>query len=117
VRLQGWERTRPPAQRHNPGTSVDGNYLCHHNKSVHSTRFNRPVFVTRHAAQRMAERQVDEPLLLRVIDEGSLRYSDAVRVWAWLDVPGRDDNLICAALVLDDAVVVKTVMHRWELMP
>jgi hypothetical protein len=32
-------------------------------------------------------------------------------------VAGRDDNLLCAVLVLDDVLVVKTVMHRWELMP
>lgn len=55
--------------------------------------------------------------MLRVIDEGATRYSDATHLWAWLDVPGRDDNLLCAALVLEDMVVVKTVMHRWELMP
>jgi hypothetical protein len=37
-------------------------------------------------------------------------------LWAWRGVPGRSDNLVCAALVLDDAVViVKTVMHHWEL--
>lgn len=82
-----------------------------------STRFARPVVLTRHARQRMVERQIDEALLLRVIDEGSTRYSDATHLWAWLHVPGRDDNLLCAAVVLDDAVVVKTVMHRWEPMP
>jgi len=82
-----------------------------------SARFKRPVVITRHATQRMAERQIDTTLLLSVIDEGSMRYSDASRLWAWLDAPGRDDNLICAALVLDEAVIVKTVMHRWELMP
>ncbi len=83
---------------------------------MYSRRFKRPVVLTRHAIQRMAERQIDEALLLRVIDEGGTRYSDASHLWAWLNVPGRDDNLLCAVLVLDDAVVVKTVMHRWELM-
>ncbi|CAN5844050.1 hypothetical protein BH11PSE8_BH11PSE8_09520 [soil metagenome] len=84
---------------------------------MHSARFDRPVIITRHAAQRMAERHVMPELLLRVIDEGQTRYSDAMRLWAWLDVPGRDDNLLCAVLVLEDAVIVKTVMHHWELMP
>lgn len=82
-----------------------------------SARFNRLVVVTRHAVQRMAERQIDEALLLRVLDEGETRYSDAARLWAWLAVPGRDDNLLCAVLVLEDVVVVKTVMHHWEPMP
>ena len=65
----------------------------------------------------MAERRVTPELLLRVIDEGQTRYSDDVRLWVWLDVPDRDDNLLCAVLVLESAVIVKTVMHHWELMP
>jgi hypothetical protein len=32
-------------------------------------------------------------------------------------VPQRSDNLLCAVLVMEDAVIVKTVMHHWELMP
>ena len=82
-----------------------------------SIRFSRPAIVTSHAAQRMAVRAVDNALLLRLIDEGETRFSDAVRLWAWLEVPGRSENLLCVALVLEDAVIVKTVMHHWELMP
>ena len=84
---------------------------------MHSVRFKRPVVVTRHAAKRMRERAVSEDLLLRVIDMGATRYRDATHLWAWLDHPERDDNLLCAVLILEDAVVVKTVMHHWELMP
>ena len=84
---------------------------------MHSSRFNRLIIITHHAAQRMAERYVTPELLLRVIDEGQTRYSDDLRLWVWLDVPGRDDNLLCAVLVLESAVIVKTVMHHWELMP
>ena len=84
---------------------------------MQSLRFGCPVIVTRHAAQRMAERSVSDALLLRVIDEGAIRYKDATHLWAWLDVPGRNDNLMCAVLVLDDALIVKTVMHHWELLP
>lgn len=82
-----------------------------------SVRFQRPVVLTRHTVQQMAERNIDQALLLRVIDEGGTRYSDATHLWAWLEVPGRDDNLLCAVLVLEEAVVVKTVMHHWELLP
>ncbi len=84
---------------------------------VFSIRFNRPVVLTRHALQRMAERQVDEVTLLRVIDQGQTRYSDVNRLWVWMQVPERDDNLLCAVLVLESAVIVKTVMHHWEPMP
>lgn len=82
-----------------------------------STRFQRPVVVTTHAARRMAERDIDAELLLRMIDWGGLRYQDETHFWAWLEVPARADNLLCAAVVLDDALIVKTVMHHWELMP
>jgi hypothetical protein len=84
---------------------------------MHSARFNRSVVITRHAAQRMVERQVSPELLLQIIDEGQTRYSDGQRLWAWLDVLGRGDNLLCAVLVLESAVIVKTVMRHWELMP
>jgi hypothetical protein len=82
-----------------------------------SARFSRPVIVTRHAQQRMQQRDIPAELLLRIIDTGQVRYSDEVRLWAWLDVAGRSDNLLCVALVLEDAVVVKTVMHHWEVTP
>ena len=84
---------------------------------MHSARFDRPVIVTRHAALRMAERDISDALLLQVIDEGATRYSDPTHLWAWMDVAGRADNLVCAVLVLESAVVVKTVMHHWELLP
>ncbi len=61
----------------------------------------------------MAERAVDDGVLLRVIDEGQLRWHDATRLWAWLELPGRGDNPLCAVRVLEDALVVKTVMQHW----
>ena len=64
----------------------------------------------------MAERVVSEAVLLSVIDEGQTRYSDESRLWAWCFLPERQDNLICGVLVLEESVVVKTVMHHWELM-
>lgn len=88
-----------------------------YSSAMFSVRFNRPVVLTRHAVQRMTERRIDDVLLIRVIDEGEHRFADATHLWAWLAVPNRDDNLLCAALVLDDVVVVKTVMHHWEPMP
>ena len=55
---------------------------------MRSVRFNRPIVVTRHAAQRMAERSVPDALLLRLIDEGDTRYSDESHLWAWLNAAG-----------------------------
>lgn len=81
-----------------------------------SLRFHRPLVITRHAAERMRVRKVTEELVLRIVDTGHMRYSDSTRLWAWLEVPGRDDNLLCLAVVLEDAVVIKTVMHHWEVI-
>lgn len=80
-----------------------------------SERFARPVIVTRHAAERMRERAVSEAELLEVIDTGETIYRDAARLWAFKALRERDDNLVCAVLILDSAVVVKTVMHRFEI--
>jgi len=81
---------------------------------MESQRFQRPVVITRHAAARMAERGIGEAELLEIIDTGDLRFRDETHLWAFRYFPARDDNLVCAVLVLEDAVVVKTVMHRFE---
>lgn len=80
---------------------------------MHSTRFNRPVILTRHATQRMAERSITAVELLAVIDTGDTRFKDETHLWAYKHLSGRTDNLICAVLVLETAVVVKTVMHEF----
>ena len=50
---------------------------------TYSTRFGRPVIITRHAAERMAGRAVSDALLLRMIDEGDIRYRDDVPPEFW----------------------------------
>lgn len=64
----------------------------------------------------MLDRSVSDELLLRIIDSGSVRYRDPAHLWVWSEVSGRNDNLLCVVLVLEARVVVKTVMHHWELM-
>jgi len=39
---------------------------------------------------------------------------DTARLWLFKSVAGRDDNLLCVAAVLENALVVKTVMHHFE---
>jgi hypothetical protein len=84
--------------------------------SMFSSRFQRKVVLTRHARERMAERNITEVMLMEVIDLGETRYRDSTHLWAYKDFPERNDNLICAVLVLEDAVVVKTVMHHFSLI-
>lgn len=65
----------------------------------------------------MVERNISEAELLDVIDTGATRYKDEdrSRLWAYKNMPGRADNLLCAVLVLESLLVVKTVLHHFEL--
>ena len=63
----------------------------------------------------MAERAISEFELLAVVDTGDTRFKDETHLWAFKHLAGRADNPICAVLVLEDAVVAKTVMHNFTL--
>jgi hypothetical protein len=80
-----------------------------------SIRFNLPVVLTLHAQKRLRDRSVSLEELMLVIDTGETRFKDPIHLWAFKNLPGRTDNLVCAVLVLEDAVVVKTVMHEFVL--
>ena len=80
-----------------------------------SLRFELPIVLTHHARVRMDERSISMENLLLVIDTGETRYKDSSHLWAFKAIEGRADNLVCAVLVLEDAIVVKTVMHRFTL--
>ncbi|WP_280562378.1 DUF4258 domain-containing protein [Chromohalobacter sp. 48-RD10] len=79
-------------------------------------RFGLDVYVTRHARERMAQRGMTEVLLGELLETGQMRYKDDTRLWIAKAMEGRNDNLVCAAVVLEDRLVVKTVMHhfQWE---
>jgi len=80
-----------------------------------SARFNFPVIISAHAKIRMAERDISEAMLLEIIDSGETRYKDASHLWVFKEFPKRHDNFLCAVLVLDGYVIVKTVMHHFTL--
>ncbi len=80
-----------------------------------SKRFGKSVWVTNHARERMQRRSIDAATLQRVIEEGEIKRRDEVNLWVFAHIQERDDNLICAAVVEQAAVVIKTVMIRWEL--
>jgi len=64
----------------------------------------------------MRERDIDDARLLDLIDSGETRYKDATRLWIYKTYADRDDNSLCVAAVLgDDVLVVKTVMHRFQV--
>ncbi|MBF0098687.1 MAG: hypothetical protein HQM04_17860 [Magnetococcales bacterium] len=81
-----------------------------------SMRFNRPVVLTRHAQARMVERVVTVPMVADLIESGTVKTKDERNLWISKAFPEREDNLICAAVALEHAVVVKTIMHNWQLV-
>ena len=85
-------------------------------KIMFSIRFQRQIIVTRHARNRMVERNISNEILLDVIDSGETRYRDPSHLWAFKEFPERQDNLLCTVLVLEDAVIVKTVMHHFSVL-
>jgi hypothetical protein len=84
---------------------------------MRSQRFGLPIILTQHAKLRMTERGVDEALVQEVIDTGTLKDAGNAHYWLYKHVDAREDNLLCVAAVIDNVVVVKTIMHHWEPTP
>ena len=49
-------------------------------------------------------------LLLDLVETGIVKYKDSIHLWIFKHYPERHDNLICAAILFQEAIVVKTVM-------
>ena len=84
---------------------------------MHSARFGLPVVLTEHARLRMAERDMDSARVLDIIDTGTLKDAGKGHYWIYKHVDSRTDNLLCVAAVIENVVVVKTIMHHWEPAP
>ena len=84
---------------------------------MHSTRLNLQVILAEHARVRMEERNIHAALVLEIIDSGTLKEAGNSHYWLYKQLPDRTDNLLCMAAVVDNVVVVKTIMHHWEPQP
>lgn len=82
---------------------------------MRNPRFGKEVVVTGHARERMAERKVENTLLLELVESGDIISMDAGHMFIYRHLVGRRDNLVCAAAVEDDSLVIKTVMVNWVL--
>lgn len=80
-----------------------------------SKRFNKPVILTYHAAEQMAERYIDEETLSDLIESGEVKYKDEQHLWIYKAYLSREDNMICAAAIERNNLIIKTVMINWEL--
>jgi hypothetical protein len=79
-----------------------------------SARFGKSVWLTDHPIESMAKRNVTLVEVKRLIEEGEYRTKEASHGWIFHHFESRDDNLICAAVVTEQAIIVKTVMVNWQ---
>jgi hypothetical protein len=63
----------------------------------------------------MAKRSVTEEMLYDLIETGDIRHKTDTNVWIYKQYLNREDNLICAAAILNQAVIIKTMMINWKL--
>ena len=59
----------------------------------------------------MLERKINDSVLLDLIETGEFRHKDEYRMWIAKCYPDRRDNMLCVAVAVEAARVVKTVMH------
>lgn len=82
-----------------------------------STRFGRTVHLTHHAVSRMQRRGLSQTLIQELIENGTIKEKDSEHWWIFKAFGGRDDNLLCAAVMARQALIVKTIMTHWEAYP
>ncbi|BBP02917.1 hypothetical protein TPL01_13540 [Sulfuriferula plumbiphila] len=80
-----------------------------------SQRFGKNVWITRHARQSMQHRGIDDATLEQIVEAGDIKRKDDVHLWVYMHIDGRTDNMICAAAVESEAIIIQTVMISWEL--
>lgn len=81
---------------------------------MYSERFGKPVRLTDHATKRMRERSIEMDILLDMLDNGTIKFKDETHFWAFKTYPERSDNMLCAAAIEGEVIVVKTVMHHFS---
>ena len=83
-------------------------------ESFCSERFGKKVWLTNHAIESMAKRKITLPELKKLIEYGEYSKTKATHGWIYYEFPERDDNMVCAAIVDEKAIIIKTVMIRWQ---
>jgi Domain of unknown function (DUF4258) len=84
-------------------------------RKVFSQRFQKNIQLTHHVRERMEKRDISIELLLELIETGNIRHKSESDLWIYRQYPDRADNLVCTAVVIGQAVIVKTVMVDWIL--
>jgi hypothetical protein len=79
-----------------------------------SNRFAMAVHLTHHAAQRIAQRGLDLTGIADLVETGTVKRKDAEHWWIYKEIPGRENNPVCAAVIARQAIIIKTIMTHWE---
>jgi hypothetical protein len=79
-----------------------------------SVRFRKAVHLTHHATKRMMQRGSHLDLVEALLETGDVKRKDAEHWWIYRAFDNRADNLICAAVISREALIVKTIMTHWE---
>ena len=83
--------------------------------SFESVRFSKKVWLTNHAIESMSKRNVTLKEVKSLIESGKYTVDDNLHGWIYYNFPERNDNLVCAAVVNDKSIIVKTIMINWQL--
>lgn len=81
----------------------------------HGTTYT--IQITDHARTRMVERSISDPLLVTILETGQVKPKpqQANAFWAYADIAGRTDNLVCVSVVIESGnLVIKTVLINWR---
>jgi len=84
-------------------------------ESFFSEKLGKNVWLTNHAIEAMAKREIILPEVRTLIELGELRRMGDSHGWIYYNFPDRVDNPVCAAIVDEDAIIIKTIMIRWQL--
>ncbi len=63
----------------------------------------------------MSERGINDAMLEVLLETGNLKRMGGEYLFIFKHFPDRHDNLVCAAAVEEDYLVIKTVMVGWSL--
>ena len=84
-------------------------------ESFYSEKTGKSVWLTNHAIEAMAKRKITLPEVKELIELGDYREVKGGDGWIYYKFPERDDNLMCAAVVNEKAIIIKTLMIRWRV--
>ena len=80
----------------------------------YSERFAKNVVLTRHAADRMQQRKISPSEVMVLVEAGEVKRKDETHLWIFHAYSNRQDNLVCAAVVEENVLVIKTLMTHWQ---